>query len=310
PPHQPPPPGGWPPGAGTPPPTQPWPQVSPPGGEHSAPPVGYGQPSPPHAGYLPGQATPPAPGGYPAVPADGFAGTPAYGLPPAPPPARKSRLGLILSLVLAGLLVLCGGGGALAYVALADHDDARPGTTPSPGLSPGASASPAAEPSPSESPQEAEPAPRIRLVAPKTLAGRAKNTEPQLRRLADEMVRDMKSDVTNESGAVGAFYGSAAKRNLVMVSGVSGPVLLPEKELDDAVKSLSGSLGLKKVAPIEPGPLGGVARCGDGRSSDIPLGVCVWADEGSVGMIVMFFSSAKKAKAEFATIRGQIEKRS
>ncbi|WP_165945878.1 hypothetical protein, partial [Micromonospora sp. KC606] len=249
-----------------------------------------------------------APTGYPAVPTEGFAGTPTYGLPPAPP-AKKSRLGLILSLVLAGLLVLCAGGGGLAYVALAD-DDAPPGSAPSPGISRGASASRAPEPSPSERAQEVEPAPRIRLVTPKTLAGRAKNTEPQLRRLADQMVRDMKSDVTNESGAVGAFYGSVAKRNLTMVSGVSGPVLLPEKELDDAVKSLSGSLALKKVAPVDPGPLGGVARCGDGRSSDIALGVCVWADEGSVGMIVMFFSSARKAKAEFATIRGQVEKRS
>ncbi|WP_088979627.1 DUF5336 domain-containing protein [Micromonospora coxensis] len=269
--------------------------------------------------YQPGQAgvQPPGspvgypgaqPAGYPAVPPDGFAGAPAYGLPPAPPP-KKSGLGLILSLALVGLLVLCFGGGGLAYVALSG-DDEKPTPTPSPSL--GATTGAAPEPTPSESEEEVEPepAPEIRLVTPTTLAGRAKNTEPQLRRIADEMVRDMKSDVTNETGAVGAFYGSAAKRNMVMISGVSGPVLLPEKELDDAIKSLSTSLSVRKVASINPGPLGGVAKCGDGKSSGIALGVCVWADEGSVGMIVMFFSSASKAKAEFATIRGQVEKRS
>ncbi|MEU4712827.1 hypothetical protein AB0F73_04045 [Micromonospora purpureochromogenes] len=306
PPHQPPPP----PGTG---PTQAWPHVPQQGGHPDAT-QPYGrpadpQPTQPYPAYQSGQAgvQPPAqPGGYPGVQPDGFAGAPAYGLPPAPPPAKKSRLGLILSLVLAGLLVLCAGGGGLAYVALSD-DDPDPKASSSPGVS-AAPTSAAAEPSPSE--EEVEPAPDIRLVTPKTLAGRPKNTEPQLRRIADEMVRDMKSGVRNETGAVGAFYGSAGKRNLVMVAGASGPVLFPEKELDDAVAGLSSSLAVKKMSTVNPGPLGGVAKCGAGKSSGIALGVCTWADEGSVGLIVMFFSSATKAKAEFATIRGQVEKRS
>ncbi|MEH1058199.1 hypothetical protein V6U89_23690 [Micromonospora sp. CPCC 206171] len=306
PPHQPPPP----PGTG---PTQAWPHVPHQGGHPDAT-QPYGRPNDPqptqaYPAYQSGQAGvhPPAqPGGYPGVQPDGFAGAPAYGLPPAPPPAKKSRLGLILSLVLAGLLVLCAGGGGLAYVALSD-DDPDPKASSSPGVSGAAPTTAAPEPSPSE---EVEPAPEIRLVTPKTLAGRSRNTEPQLRRIADEMVRDMKSGVRNETGAVGAFYGSAGKRNLVMVAGASGPVLFPEKELDDAVAGLSSSLAVKKMSTVDPGPLGGVAKCGAGKSSGIALGVCTWADEGSVGLIVMFFSSAAKAKAEFATIRGQVEKRS
>ncbi|MEH0826337.1 MULTISPECIES: hypothetical protein [unclassified Micromonospora] len=308
PPHQPPPPGTG--------PTQAWPQIPQQGGHPDAtqaygghPPAGP-QPTQPYPAYQSGQAGvhPPAqPGGYPGVQPDGFAGAPAYGLPPAPPPAKKSRLGLILSLVLAGLLVLCAGGGGLAYVALSD-DDPDPKASPTPGVSRADPTTSAPEPTPSE--EEVEPAPEIRLVTPKTLAGRSKNTEPQLRRIADEMVRDMKSGVRNETGAVGAFYGSAGKRNLVMVAGASGPVLFPEKELDDAVAGLSTSLAVKKMATVDPGPLGGVAKCGAGKSSGIALGVCTWADEGSVGLIVMFFSSAAKAKAEFATIRGQVEKRS
>ncbi|MEV0807897.1 hypothetical protein [Micromonospora sp. NPDC050200] len=311
PPHQPPP--GTPPGAG---PTQAWPHVPQQGGHPDAT-QAYGgfrpadpQPTQPYPAYQAGHAgvQPPAqPGGYPGVPPDGFAGAPAYGLPPAPPPAKKSRLGLILSLVLAGLLVLCVGGGGLAYVALSGGD-ADPTPSPTPGVSRAAPTTSAPEPSPSE--EEVEPAPEIRLVTPKTLAGRSRNTEPQLRRIADEMVRDMKSGVRNETGAVGAFYGSAGKRNLVMVAGATGPVLFPEKELDDAVKGLSTSLAVKKMSTVDPGPLGGVAKCGAGKSSGIALGVCTWADEGSVGLIVMFFSSAAKAKAEFATIRGQVEKRS
>ena len=42
----------------------------------------------------------------------------------------------------------------------------------------------------------------------------------------------------------------------------------------------------------------------------MPLGVCVWADRGSLGMVVMYFKSADQAKAEFITIRGQVEQQS
>ncbi|QGN50029.1 hypothetical protein ACN26Y_30040 [Micromonospora sp. WMMD558] len=256
----------------------------------------YGQPTSGVPGYgQPAESTPyPQPGAFP---------------PPQPggAPARRSKLPLVLSLGLVGLLVLCLGGGGLAYVALSgsDEDPAPvPSSAPSGDATPRAAAeeeTPSAEPS-------AEP--RIRLVAPKTLGGRAKSTDPELRALADEMVRDMKSTVRSESGAVGAFYGSPEKQDMVMIAGASGFVLDPKRELDDAVKALSAELNVRRMSTVSPGPLGGVAKCGDGSASDIDLGVCVWADQGSVGMIVMFFSSASKAKSEFASIRGQVEKRS
>ncbi|MCM0678210.1 hypothetical protein NCC78_26555, partial [Micromonospora phytophila] len=274
------------------------------------PPPGSPDSAPAYGGYpsaQPGPVSPgPAYGGQPFAQQGGFPTGQPYGEPSAPP-AKKSRLGLILSLVLAGLLVLCVGGGGLAYVALSGDDDPAPVA----GSSPGAGATPSAAATAEESPSvEPSPEPRIRLVTPKTLAGRPKSTDPELRALADEMVTDMKSTVRNETGAVGGFYGSPAKRNMLMVVAASGFVLDPAKELDDAVEELSGELAVTKMTAVPPGPLGGEARCGNGKSSDIPLGVCVWADQGSVGMIVMFFSSATKAKAQFATIRGQIEKKS
>ncbi|MDM4718098.1 hypothetical protein QTQ03_00250 [Micromonospora sp. WMMA1363] len=256
---------------------------------------GYGQPA----------AIPyPQPGAFPSGPTGGDT--------PGGAPTRRSRLPLVLSLGLAGLLVLCLGGGGLAYVALSGDDDAPP----APATTPTASATTAAT-SEAEAPATSEakapdpsPDPRIRLVAPRTLSGRAKSTEPELRALADEMVREMRTTVRSESGAIGAFYGSPEKQDMVMVAGAAGLVLNPKRELDDAVKALSAELSVRRMSSVSPGPLGGVAKCGDGRASNIPLGVCAWADQGSVGMIVMFFSSCSKAKAEFTSIRGQVEKRS
>ncbi|MFF5175885.1 hypothetical protein ACFY3U_25125 [Micromonospora sp. NPDC000089] len=294
------------------------------GGYPNAPTSGGYPNAPTSGGYPVGSYPAAAPGGqpptagYPAVGADptqpypGFQNGP-YGPPPAPP--KKSRLPLVLTLGLVGLLVLCLGGGGLAWVALGDDEPApRAGGAPAPsdapaptrGATPAETDDPTAEPSPSET--EEDELGQVRLVIPKTLAGRAKSTDPTLRKLADQTTRDMKSDVTNETGAVSAFYGSPARRNMVMMAGASGPVLSPEKELDDALKGLGATLAVKKTTPVSPGPLGGVARCGDGKASGISLGVCAWADHGSVGVLVLYFSSASKAKAEFVTMRGQIEK--
>ncbi|MBY8871200.1 hypothetical protein K7640_04985 [Micromonospora sp. PLK6-60] len=267
------------------------PQGAPPAGSWGAPQGGWG---PPPAGAQPTTPYGMAPGGF----------------PPAPP-AKKSSLPLVLSLSLVGLLVLCLGGGGLAYVALSGDEQDTPSARPTPT---GTAAPETAAPSPSatddEEPEATEKFPRVRLVTPKTLSGRAKSTDPELRALAAEMLGDMKSTVQNETGAVSAFYGSPEKRNLVMVAAASGLILDPEKELDDAVEGFRTELSVEKMTPVPPGPLGGRASCGDGEGSDVPIGVCVWADTGSVGVLLFFFSSAAKAKAQFVKVRGQIEKQS
>src|SRR3712207_8160674 len=45
----------------------------------------------------------------------------------------------------------------------------------------------------------------------------------------------------------------------------------------------SGGLTVTNTAPIAPGPLGGSAKCGDAEAAGVKMGVCGWADNGSVG---------------------------
>ena len=89
-----------------------------------------------------------------------------------------------------------------------------------------------------------------------------------------------------------------------------------EAEVDDPAAALSGTFagaglsGLKVtgIQTIDPGPLGGAATCGKANEADIDIVMCGWADEGSIGWVMWYFESASKAKAEFAKLRGQIEK--
>ncbi|WP_328424932.1 hypothetical protein OG470_15570 [Micromonospora sp. NBC_00389] len=205
-----------------------------------------------------------------------------YGGPnlPAGPPPKKSKAGRIVLIVLAVVLVLCLGGAAITWFAVKDEVG------------------------------DVVDATNTRVSAPATLAGRPKNTDPQLQSVADAMVAEMKTTAQNETSAVGAFYGDPAKQDLFMIAAASGLMTDPKKELDDAVAGLSSELGMASMATVEPGPLGGDARCGDGKAKDVPVGICVWADRGSVGMVIMYYKSAAQVKAEFVTIRGQVEQRS
>ncbi|WP_181445236.1 hypothetical protein [Micromonospora endophytica] len=288
--------GPYPPGTGYPPPGNP---TQPPAGPGPYPPAGPmpGQPGPGHGGF------PPPPGGFPPPPPGGFpppAGVtpPTGGFPPPPggfpppgqpydphqapafaPPPKKSNVGKIVLIVLAVLLVLCVGGATAIWFAVKDTVG------------------------------EAVDASRTRVVAPDTLAGRPKITDPELQRASDEIVQGIQAEVENETSAVGAFYGDRAAQELIMVAGVSGMIADPKAELDEAIQGLAKEIVVSNMAAVEPGPLGGEASCGDGQTEEVPLGICVWADRGSVGMFVMYFSSRADAEAEFVTIRGQIEKR-
>ncbi|WP_433460799.1 hypothetical protein [Micromonospora sp. CA-248212] len=242
------------------------------------------QPGPPQPGWPQQQGFPPPqqPGGWPQQ--QGFPppqpGQPYGGPHLAGPPPKKSNVGKILLIVLAVVLVLCLGGAAITWFAVKDEVG------------------------------DVVDATKTRVVAPAALAGRAKNTDPQLQTVADQMVTQMKTEVQNETSTVGAFYGDPTKQDLVLIAAVSGVMADPKKELDEAVTGLASQLSVTNMAAVEAGPLGGDARCGDGKAESVPLGVCVWADRGSVGLVVMYFKTAAEAKAEFVGVRGQIEQRS
>ncbi|MEV0807898.1 hypothetical protein [Micromonospora sp. NPDC050200] len=242
----------------------------------------YGSYPPPQqpGGYPPPQQS----GGYPppqqpgAFPAQ--AGQP-YGDPGLPPAPKKSNVGKIVLISLAVVLVLCLGGGAIALFAVKDEV------------------------------KDTVDATKTRVVAPATLAGRAKSTDPALLNGAKQLETELNKSLPDATSTAGAFYGTATKKNLVMIAAASGLNANPSKTLDDTIKGAGQSdVQLGEMKTVDAGPLGGEAKCGDAEAADVPLGVCVWSDKGSLGMIIIYFKSGDEAAAELATIRGQIEQKS
>lgn len=246
----------------------------------------YGQPDP-----TSGQPVYGAPYGQPGSPG---------GYPPGEPPKKKSRAVPIILISLAVLLVLCLGGGALFYYVNKDEIKQAVDTA--------ASGGPTAS-SPDDAPST-KAAAKITLVEPKTLNGRPKLTDKQFAGLADEMQKDM-GDVPGSTATVGALYGSVEKRNIVMVAGVAAPMDDPKRELDQTFAGAGvGGLKVTGIVDVDPGTLGGKAKCGKADDKDINMAVCAWADEGSLGMVMFFFKSVSSAKAEFPKVRSLIEKKS
>ncbi|SCG71490.1 flagellar basal body-associated FliL family protein [Micromonospora coxensis] len=235
----------------------------------------------PHGSYPPPQQE--QPGGYPApsqptvFPAQ--PGQP-FGDPSGAPQKKKSNVGKIVLISLAVVLVLCLGGAAIAFFAVKDEV------------------------------KEGVEAINTRVVAPDTLAGRAKSTDPALTEGAKELEAQLNKSLPDATSTAGAFYGTPAKKDLVMIAAASGLNADPEKTLEDTIAGAGQSeVKIAQMKTVDAGPLGGVAKCGDAEAANVPLGVCVWSDKGSLGMIIVYFKSGQEAAAELPAMRAAIEQK-
>ncbi|MFG3049370.1 hypothetical protein ACGFZP_00250 [Kitasatospora sp. NPDC048239] len=230
----------------------------PPAGQpYGAPPPpqpGYGavppQPAAPAYGAVPPQAPPP---GYPA-PGGGQPGYPGYGAyAPAPPP-RKSRKTLwILIGVLVGVLALIGG--LLAYFVFDVTSNA--GTQ------------------------------KIVLPAQFKDLSRDENSE-----IAKKLEEDITSEFGKGDGAwnptgVSAVYQDRDSEPQLIVVGGYGKVLLPKQEMDAMFKGVSSSgPSITDRHSVDAGSKGGTMECAKATEDGSEIGLCAWADNSSLVMLM------------------------
>jgi hypothetical protein len=257
----------------------------PPPGQGSYPPPSQGSYPPPGQGSYPppgqGSFPPPGPdqGSYPpgsyqqpgAYPAPGFGG---------PAPKKKSSALKIVLIVVGVVALLCVAGGVVTFFAAKDKVN------------------------------EVIDATKITVVEPETLGGRPKATDPALQSSVTSLDGVM-SNVPGATGSVGGIYGDVKEQDLVMVVAASSINGSAQERYDEFSSGLTGGgVKIENLADTEPGPLGGIAKCGDTKTGGVPMAVCLWSDNGSVGMLAMLFKQKADLEKEFVTLRGEVEKKS
>jgi hypothetical protein len=237
----------------------------------------------------------------------GQAQQPQFGQPgfPPPQPPKKSKVLPIVLTSIAIVLVLCVGGIAALYMIgknkVDDINDSASDST-LPATQSTETAEPTTEPTKAAS--------TIKIVEPATLGGRPKLTDPQFADIAKEL-KDGLAAVPSATNSVGSLYGTVEKQDIVVVAAAEAPIDDPDKELNQTFLGAGvGGLKITNITEAPTGSLGGTAKCGSTSTSGIDMAICSWADEGSLGMVIWYFKSVSKAKAEFPKLRAQIEKRS
>ncbi|NMO54194.1 hypothetical protein HH310_23800 [Actinoplanes sp. TBRC 11911] len=265
-----------------------------------APPGQPGYPSAGQPGYPPagGQPMP-----YPPSP---YAPYPGFPQPPVQPPKAKSRTLPIVLTSIAIFLVLCLGGSTAVVLVLRNQDDklTSADATPEPASSP-TTEDPTQEPSAQPSTPAAS---TVKVVAPKTLGGRPKVSSKELQSYVD-LLKTMMSSYPSASNSVSGMYGRIGTRNVVVMAAAEADVVLPETTVDALLASGGSSTKVTGITSVSTGSLGGYAKCGNSTSAGQKLAICVWADDGSLGLVVWYFKSTSSIKSEFPKVRAEIEKK-
>ncbi|HEX6681695.1 MAG TPA: hypothetical protein VF062_02830 [Candidatus Limnocylindrales bacterium] len=222
--------------------------------------------------------------------------------PPAVPP-KQSRKGLWIGLSAGAVVLVLICCGALVWFldpfSNDDPNNAGNNTNPSSSGKP-----------PTGGPKKAT----FKVTAPDKLGTRAKLTDETHTKLATDTEAAIKSDSRITNAVVG-YYGTAdPKKDKVYLAAATTSTAMKKAEFEATFNGMAKEAGLADmtgVTDVEPGPLGGYAKCGNLKIESIPTAACAWSDEGTF-VTVMWYNKTlnNQIKAELVTIRGAVETKS
>jgi hypothetical protein len=147
-----------------------------------------------------------------------------------------------------------------------------------------------------------------------TVAGLGRIDDPDLQSGAEDVVAALKTGRGVREAVAGVYAKDGDAQHPIMILAAAGLFLRPEKELLSGMTEFNtDGFSLDEPLDIEPGPLGGAAKCSLGalqvdEATSIDFILCGWADYGSIGLAGFFNTKESAAAADMVVeIRKAVE---
>jgi hypothetical protein len=141
---------------------------------------------------------------------------------------------------------------------------------------------------------------------PTTLAGLTKLENAALTKQADETAAKIKTETNGDTAIAGYYAPAGDATKTVGLVGVTVKIDSPATELD---RAFSGTLAVNGAREVNPGPMGGLMKCGNTSSGGNAMSVCGWADGGSLVIGIFLNRSVDDSAALLRQIRSEILRR-
>lgn len=151
------------------------------------------------------------------------------------------------------------------------------------------------------------------LQMPEQVGELKRDDSPLAKEHASDLVAILRAQITDLDSSAGAVYEepSGDASHSVMIFGGTTLLWNPGRELDTVLTFISESSEdkLNELAEVDPGPLGGVMKCGTTQMDSAQLAICGWADHGSIAVALFPGRSTSDAAGLMRTLRSAAEKR-
>lgn len=143
------------------------------------------------------------------------------------------------------------------------------------------------------------------LNMPETIADLQRDDSEPAKATVRELMSALGTKIDLDQTAAAVYSQEAGGRGRsIMLFGGTALLWSPEQELD-AVLKLAEDTGdqIRDLRSVDPGPLGGVMKCGSIGTANAPMAVCGWADHGSIALALFPERSASDAAFLMRTLR-------
>jgi hypothetical protein len=145
------------------------------------------------------------------------------------------------------------------------------------------------------------------VSVPHKIGSLVQSTDPNDVAAASRLEAEFRSDVPEAKDLVAAVYKdpSDASKPVIMMA-ATGNNSDPEGTLDAAFTSDDPTTVFVGVHDIDPGPLGGSARCGSETDDTERIVFCAWSDHGSFGATIIVNRDDASSENLFRDVRAAV----